>query len=487
VAWDLGRFADAHGLLDAADHALAGIPACTECVDVEEIRIRFAGRAGDLAALEDGIARLAALGRTVGSRRSRAAMLFGRMALAYQTGRYVDGLGIADELLALAHDQESPLLGEAMLRPVTAVHLCWGDLAGARAVLAEGLRVARQIGVPAIETFQSTLLALADMLTGEWETALRRTFNARSLAQRVGFARGAIYPLGTEAMLLVRLGRLDEAADRVSEGQRLFGKWSVADRHVFALIDLAEGMVALGRHELDHALEIAAGKATRHPSIPPLALAFLGEVQAAVGDMNGAQETASRLAGLGPGAPFPAALAAWVSGLGAGARRDPVSAIKALDDLDRAIGGFAELEMPYEEAVARLDRAPVRYAAGHSADAVAEDISAALEVLDRLQAKPQVDRARAMLRELDRRPAPPPGGHVQRRLSGREEEVARLVAQGLSNAEVGERLFISSRTVSTHLQHIYRRLGLPSRAALIRYVVDGSHLPEVTSPGGTDT
>ena len=82
---------------------------------------------------------------------------------------------------------------------------------------------------------------------------------------------------------------------------------------------------------------------------------------------------------------------------------------------------------------------------------------------------------------------PAPGDHDQRRLSDREEEVARLVAQGLSNAEVGERLFISSRTVSTHLQHIYRRLELRSRAALIRYVLDGSHLPEVTSRGGMDT
>ena len=65
--------------------------------------------------------------------------------------------------------------------------------------------------------------------------------------------------------------------------------------------------------------------------------------------------------------------------------------------------------------------------------------------------------------------------------------MARLVAQGLSNAEVGERLFISSRTVSTHLQHIYRRLELPSRAALIRYVLDGSHQAEVTSRGGANT
>ena len=67
--------------------------------------------------------------------------------------------------------------------------------------------------------------------------------------------------------------------------------------------------------------------------------------------------------------------------------------------------------MPYEEAVARLDRAPVRSAAGHPADAVAAGHRGALEVLDRLQAKPQVDRARAMLRELGRRPAAPPGGH----------------------------------------------------------------------------
>ena len=157
-----------------------------------------ASRAGPVISWRssDGIARLAALGRMVASRRSRAAMLFGRMGLAYQTGRYVDGLGIADELLALAHDQESPLMGEAMLRPLIAVHLCWGDLASARAVLAEGLRVAHQIGVPAIETFQSTLLATADMLAGDWETALRRTFNAHDLGATCWLRAGGDLPVG---------------------------------------------------------------------------------------------------------------------------------------------------------------------------------------------------------------------------------------------------------------------------------------------------
>jgi DNA-binding CsgD family transcriptional regulator len=54
--------------------------------------------------------------------------------------------------------------------------------------------------------------------------------------------------------------------------------------------------------------------------------------------------------------------------------------------------------------------------------------------------------------------------------------VARLVAAGLTNAEVAGELFISPRTVSTHLDRIYARLGLSSRAALTRYLADSGLL-----------
>ena len=55
-------------------------------------------------------------------------------------------------------------------------------------------------------------------------------------------------------------------------------------------------------------------------------------------------------------------------------------------------------------------------------------------------------------------------------LSDRELEVARLVAQGLKSDDIGQRLHISTRTVIAHLEHIYGRLQIRSRAVLTRIV-----------------
>lgn len=60
-------------------------------------------------------------------------------------------------------------------------------------------------------------------------------------------------------------------------------------------------------------------------------------------------------------------------------------------------------------------------------------------------------------------------------LTARELEVARCVAQGLTNPEIGKRLFISARTVSTHLANIYERLGIHTRAALASTIAQYEH------------
>src|SRR5260370_22642285 len=72
-------------------------------------------------------------------------------------------------------------------------------------------------------------------------------------------------------------------------------------------------------------------------------------------------------------------------------------------------------------------------------------------------------------------PATPPAKQAHTFPSGltaREVEVLRLVAQGLSDAQVAEQLVISPRTVNTHLTSIYNKLGVESRTAATRYAVD---------------
>ncbi len=57
-------------------------------------------------------------------------------------------------------------------------------------------------------------------------------------------------------------------------------------------------------------------------------------------------------------------------------------------------------------------------------------------------------------------------------LTPREGEVLRLVAAGLTDAQIAAKLIISRRTVSTHLTAIYGKLGVNSRSAATRYALD---------------
>jgi two-component system, NarL family, response regulator NreC len=71
------------------------------------------------------------------------------------------------------------------------------------------------------------------------------------------------------------------------------------------------------------------------------------------------------------------------------------------------------------------------------------------------------------LATMPERPAGPPDD-----LSERELEVLRLIALGHTNAEIGEQLFLSVRTVETHRAHVQQKLGRSTRAELVRYALD---------------
>jgi DNA-binding NarL/FixJ family response regulator len=67
-------------------------------------------------------------------------------------------------------------------------------------------------------------------------------------------------------------------------------------------------------------------------------------------------------------------------------------------------------------------------------------------------------------------PATKPGSHAV--LTGRQFDVARLVADGFSNKQIADRLFLSERTIETHITNILNKLGLSSRTQIIRWMTD---------------
>jgi non-specific serine/threonine protein kinase len=74
--------------------------------------------------------------------------------------------------------------------------------------------------------------------------------------------------------------------------------------------------------------------------------------------------------------------------------------------------------------------------------------------------------ARAQLPAIPRPAAP------ARPLTRREKEIAGLVAEGLGNREIAERLFLSKRTVDSHMEHIFAKLGFSSRTQLTNWVLE---------------
>jgi DNA-binding CsgD family transcriptional regulator len=93
-------------------------------------------------------------------------------------------------------------------------------------------------------------------------------------------------------------------------------------------------------------------------------------------------------------------------------------------------------------------------------------LSAALATFELLGAEPWADRAANELRAAGHVPRRPAALDQTVALTPQQLEIASLAAAGLTNKQIGERLFLSHRTVATHLYQIFPKLGVTSRAAL---------------------
>ncbi len=101
-------------------------------------------------------------------------------------------------------------------------------------------------------------------------------------------------------------------------------------------------------------------------------------------------------------------------------------------------------------------------------DAPPEDLLAAIDIIARGDAMIAPAVTRSVIEEFVRcSPAPTPGPPALDELTDREREVLELLARGLSNAEIAQRLVVSNGTVKTHVAHILQKLDLRDRVQAV--------------------
>jgi DNA-binding NarL/FixJ family response regulator len=134
---------------------------------------------------------------------------------------------------------------------------------------------------------------------------------------------------------------------------------------------------------------------------------------------------------------------------------------------EQAAAAFAEIGFPLDRARSLLVAGSAKRRAGQRRQA-ADSLASAIEILNELGAPLWVERAEDELRRASPRP------RRDRELTSAERRVAALVAQGQTNKEVAAQLFTTISTVEAHLTRIYRKLGIRSRAQLVRLVAEGT-------------
>jgi DNA-binding CsgD family transcriptional regulator len=141
----------------------------------------------------------------------------------------------------------------------------------------------------------------------------------------------------------------------------------------------------------------------------------------------------------------------------------------AYGHFDAALALADACEAPYERALTLLALVALR-AATDERDEAMHLLDAIRAICEPLGAKPALARADILAARLNTMQSAVPSYPAG--LSTREVEVLRLVAQGLTNPQVAERLFLSPRTVEQHLRSIYNKTGVATRAAATAFAYE---------------
>jgi ATP/maltotriose-dependent transcriptional regulator MalT len=405
------------------------------------------------------------LARRVGDSDLEAAALSHVGLARISRGRVEEGMAVLDEAIAVAvaGEADDPMaIGEACCITLVACE----QLADVRRARDFGRAVSdfvRRRNYLPLAAWCRAVYAHFLMASGRWADA-EREFEA-ALDEFRGLAEtDPLSGLAGLAELRIRQGRLEEAEQLLAGSEDRPG--AVA---AMVALHLARGQVELAAQRLEQRLE-GAGDGDAYSA--PL-FALRGAVELARGRPDGAHAAADALERLATELGRED-----LTGL-AGLQRAKAARIAELEpdlrELELAAETFARLELPLEEGETRVELA--RALARHRPQLAIESARAGLAIFERLGATPHGDRAAGLLRELGApgRSAPRTPGELTRR----EREVLGLLAAGLSNPEIAERLVISPKTAEHHVGHVLAKLGLRNRAEAAAYAA------RVRAEGGT--
>ncbi|MGH9223319.1 MAG: LuxR C-terminal-related transcriptional regulator [Acidimicrobiales bacterium] len=401
---------------------------------------------GDVAGARDLFARAAKVADRFRDRQLRTLANLGEGRCVIYLGDIAEGLSLLDQAMVSVEASEvSPVVaGDAYC---TVIDGCF-ELFDVRRCEAWGESFTRWCDAqPDLVLYRGQcLMHQAELLQlhGRWAEGVAFARQAcERLADPVNFLSlgGAHY---VEAELNRLLGDFVEA-------EQAYGRAHEAgcDPHPgLSLLRLAEGRVDAADAAIRRVLAQADGPIGRARVLGPYA-----EIVLAAGDIDAAEAAADELARIAVelGSPLLRAQAAHHEGAVLVARGDWTG---GLVPLRAALRRWNDLDAPYHAAQTRL------LIAG-ACESVDDHEGAGME---RRAAHTALDRLAA---ESGARPQPPPGG-----LSEREVEVLVLVAQGRTNRAIAEALFISEKTVTSHLTHIFTKLGVPSRAAATAFAYE---------------
>jgi ATP/maltotriose-dependent transcriptional regulator MalT len=290
-------------------------------------------------------------------------------------------------------------------------------------------------------------------LRGTWAEAAEEA--ARAADELIAFDPFvAAQALSETGEIHRRLGDLDGAEIAFARAREI----GFDPQPGLALLRLAQGKASVAAAALRLAVDVETESRLRRARL----LEAQVEVALAVSDLDTASAASDRLTEVAADvvAPVLTATADGARGALLLARGDAAGAVVVLK---RACAAWRDLKLPYEAARARATYGLALRAAGQDDDAASE-LDAARAAFERLGATPDAAEVEAAIGGAS---SELPAG-----LTAREVEVLRLVAAGRSNRQIAEALVISEHTVARHLQNMFVKLDVSSRAAATAFAFE---------------